>query len=159
MNQKLLRQIPQVEKALGWPEIEGLISSSSRGEVLRVLRSTLANLRTRALNGEVKDEHEAEYTPEGISSAVATRLGREKLSPYRRVINGTGILLHTGLGRAVLPESAVDTLQANLRGYSVVEVDPQTGERNQREDALSELLGELTGAPAATVVNNNAAAT
>jgi len=77
---------------------------------------------------------------------------------YVRAVNGTGVFLHTGLGRAPFSQAMLDDLSAALAGYTVVEVDPRTGERDLRERAVVESLLGLTGAPAGTVVNNNAAA-
>ena len=78
---------------------------------------------------------------------------------YRKVINATGIILHTALGRAVLPAKALRQIEAELSGYSLLQADIATGERSKRDGRIEELLQQLTGAEAATVVNNNAAAT
>jgi L-seryl-tRNA(Ser) seleniumtransferase len=78
---------------------------------------------------------------------------------YRKAINATGIILHTGLGRAVLPNLAVQRIAAELAGYSVLQVDEETGKRSRRDARIEWLVRQLTGAPAATVINNNAAAT
>jgi L-seryl-tRNA(Ser) seleniumtransferase len=78
---------------------------------------------------------------------------------YRRVINATGIILHTGLGRAVLPEKAIKRISDELSGYSILQLGIETGKRSRREERIEFLLHHLTGAEAATVVNNNAAAT
>lgn len=75
------------------------------------------------------------------------------------MINATGIVLHTGLGRAVLPPAAHRQIQEQLGGYSLLQVDIGTGERSRREGRIEDLVRQLTGAPAPTVVNNNAAAT
>jgi L-seryl-tRNA(Ser) seleniumtransferase len=88
-----------------------------------------------------------------LREAVQSSLARR----HRRVINATGIVLHTGLGRAPLAAAARAAIQ-EAAGYAVVEVDPRDGARNQRESAVAALLVELTAAPAALVVNNNAAA-
>jgi L-seryl-tRNA(Ser) seleniumtransferase len=77
----------------------------------------------------------------------------------RRAVNATGVVLHTGLGRAVLAEEAAAAVHEVARGYSLLEVDPETGERGVREARCAGMLRALTGAPAASVVNNNAAAT
>jgi L-seryl-tRNA(Ser) seleniumtransferase len=159
MPRELLRKLPQIEKVLQWPGVEALIAVHSRPEVLRVLRSSLAELRSVLLEERLDgDEAESLVAPEALLEAVRRELERRALSGYRRVINGTGILLHTGLGRAVLPAAAREAFREQLSGYSLVEVDVERGERSQREAALRELLSELTGAPAATAVNNNAAA-
>jgi L-seryl-tRNA(Ser) seleniumtransferase len=76
-----------------------------------------------------------------------------------RVLNGTGVILHTGLGRAVLSESSLNAIQEEAQGYTLVEVDRESGERNEREDYLKGLLQRITGAESALLVNNNAAAT
>ncbi|MBM4026768.1 MAG: L-seryl-tRNA(Sec) selenium transferase [Planctomycetes bacterium] len=78
---------------------------------------------------------------------------------YRRAVNATGIILHTGLGRAVLPAAALAQIQQTLGSYSLLQVDRQTGKRSRRDERIEWLLQRLTGAEAATVVNNNAAAT
>ena len=87
---------------------------------------------------------------------LMSRMGRPF---YRRAINATGIILHTGLGRAVLPKQAVSQIAEELSGYSVLQIDVESGERSKRDEKIEWLLRELTGAEAATVVNNNAAAT
>ena len=77
----------------------------------------------------------------------------------REAINATGIILHTGLGRAVLPGGVVDSMMGELKGYCTLAVDRESGERAERDELVEYILTELTGAEAATVVNNNAAAT
>jgi L-seryl-tRNA(Ser) seleniumtransferase len=77
----------------------------------------------------------------------------------REAINATGIILHTGLGRAVLPAGVVDSMLGELKGYCTLAVDRESGERAERDELVEYILTELTGAEAATVVNNNAAAT
>jgi L-seryl-tRNA(Ser) seleniumtransferase len=82
------------------------------------------------------------------------------MSPYfQKVVNATGIILHTGLGRAVLPEKALKQIQDELSGYSLLQLSTETGKRSKRDGRIEQLLIQLTGAEAATVVNNNAAAT
>jgi L-seryl-tRNA(Ser) seleniumtransferase len=78
---------------------------------------------------------------------------------YRRAVNATGIILHTGLGRAPLPARAMRQLADHLAGYSLLQVDQETGKRSRRDERIEWLLQQLTGCEAATVVNNNAAAT
>ncbi|MEC7923331.1 MAG: L-seryl-tRNA(Sec) selenium transferase [Planctomycetota bacterium] len=160
MTKNLLKTLPQVEKALQWPEISALCERCSRSEITRVLRTALDEIRSALLSESLEAEKaERIASREGIVARLRKLLAARLRSSYRRVINGTGVLLHTGLGRSVLSAAAVDAFRANHTGYSIVEVDGHSGERNQREGALRELLCELTGAESATVVNNNAAAT
>ncbi len=94
-----------------------------------------------------------------ILADAQARVGRAVGPHYRRVINATGIILHTALGRAVLPAIAIGQIQAELSGYSLLQADVETGQRSRRDGRIEQLLRQLTGAEAATVVNNNAAAT
>ena len=154
------RRIPQVERLLHLPQIEEVLREGSRAEAVDALRALLADMRRCAMAGVLGAEDLKKLlSPEEIAKALRRDLGRRRLSPYRRVINATGIILHTGLGRAVLSPSAVEALTQAVSGYSLVEVDLETGERSQRELAMVEILRELTGAEDATIVNNNAAAT
>jgi L-seryl-tRNA(Ser) seleniumtransferase len=165
----LLRELPQVAKMLHWPEVKALVGPHPRAEVVRMVRETLGDLRREILSGEngkppgpgkEKPSHLAgRLQREAILSEVRARLERSEAPAYRRAVNATGIILHTGLGRAVYSREARAAMAAATAGYSVVEIDPSTGERNLREVHLAGILRELTGAGAATVVNNNAGAT
>ena len=95
---------------------------------------------------------------ETLATRVAERLVRELRPPLAPLINATGIIIHTGLGRAPLARGAVDAMAAVAGGYAPVELDMETGRRGRRTDVVRELLCRLTGAESATVVNNNAAA-
>jgi L-seryl-tRNA(Ser) seleniumtransferase len=94
-----------------------------------------------------------------LAARIAGHILADDCSPLRPVINATGILLHTGLGRAPLADKAIEFMAAVGRGYASVEVDLPSGERSQRNIAVSGLLCQLTGAEASLVVNNNAGAT
>ena len=158
--QKLLRQLPQVEKLLRLPAVEELVKSGSRFEVTEALRAILASARLHVLEAKLDEKGLGEQvSEEGIVQELRRRLSERSLSAYRRVVNATGVILHTGLGRAVLPQAALSSLADAAAGYSLVEVDLESGERNQREAAVIEILRRLTGAESGTVVNNNAAAT
>jgi L-seryl-tRNA(Ser) seleniumtransferase len=152
---KALRGLPKVDRLLQHERAEQLAREVGRSLLRESIRAVLGGLRTRARNGEdVGGVSEAEVLEE------AARLARSKLHlRMRRVVNATGVILHTGLGRAVLAPAALAAIASEQRGYSLLEVDPVTGERGVREAAVSDLLASLTGAEAATVVNNNAAAT
>lgn len=97
-------------------------------------------------------------TPSQVAEESAQLLECNIASGMKRIVNGTGIILHTGLGRAILPGEAVKSLQ-NLYGCSTLQVNLDTGERGRRDAAIESLMSEITGCEAATVVNNNAAAT
>lgn len=168
----LLRGLPQVEKILRLPDVAALVDRHSRPEVVRAIRDCLAELRGAILAGSARTAEgpqtplgngqamlRARLEPEAIAREVRGRLDERGRAQYRRAVNATGIILHTGLGRAVYSREAQEAIAAAIAGYSVVEIDAATGERNRREVHLAELLKELTGAEAATVVNNNAGAT
>lgn len=160
----LLRKLPKVDRLLQHPDLAGLLAVWPRQEVVAALRESLDSIRTD-LEGmlQQKGGEETVSAPAvaevDVLDATERRLEERGRSQYRRVINGTGIILHTGLGRAVLARAARDALHDALDGYTIVEVDASTGERNRREGHVAQMLCELTGAEAATVVNNNAAAT
>jgi L-seryl-tRNA(Ser) seleniumtransferase len=90
---------------------------------------------------------------------VHERLARERRRGVVRIVNATGVVLHTGLGRAPVHPDAAEAMAAVARSYCVLEVDRESGERNERDDRVSQLAARLTGAEAAIAVNNNAAAT
>ena len=150
----LLRALPKVDRLLASPELQPLIAAHSRQAVRREVRETLAALRRNADGLSAADLAE-----ESIYRRIAAGLARRALPFYRRTINGTGIILHTGLGRAVLAPEAVQAL-VDLAAYPQrLEIDLDTGQRGGRDEGCAVLLRELTGCEAATVVNNNAAAT
>lgn len=140
------RSLPSVSALLAHPRLAGL----PHAVAVRAAREALAEARARLVAGEPAGE-------DVISDAVrrAAALRRRKL---RRVINATGVVLHTNLGRAPLAPDAVQALLDVARGYSNTELDLESGQRGGRLDGIASLVAELTGAEAAIVVNNNAAA-
>jgi len=153
---ELLRRLPQLDRLLQREEMVELCARYSRAQVLAESRSLFDTLRARALSGELT---ESELDENQIIDCVATRLDQEDRAFYRRVINCTGVVLHTGLGRAPIPPSVADRLIETLRHPVRVEIDLESGERGGRDDGVARLLTELTGAEDATIVNNNAGAT
>ncbi len=95
---------------------------------------------------------------QSISAEAVKRAQFVSRPQYRKAINATGVVLHTGLGRAVLAQEVIDQIATELTGYSLLQVDLDSGQRGARAPRIEQLLHELTGAEAATVVNNNAAA-
>ncbi|MEC9475592.1 MAG: L-seryl-tRNA(Sec) selenium transferase [Planctomycetota bacterium] len=153
---ELLRLLPQVDRLLQRQDVIELAALHSRSLVLAECRALFDSLRARALNGELTAE---DLEEDRIVNALTERL-REREQPfYRRVVNATGIVLHTGLGRAPIPPDVANTLIETLRHPVRVEVDLETGERGGRDEGCAQLLKELTGAEDATIVNNNAGAT
>jgi L-seryl-tRNA(Ser) seleniumtransferase len=153
---ELLRRLPQIDRLLQREDVCTLCARHSRALVLSECRSLFDSLRARALNGEVDA---AELEEDRIVLALDARLEHRIQPYYRRVVNATGIVLHTGLGRAPLPPGVADVLVETLRHPVRVEVDLESGERGGRDEGAAKLLKELTGAEDATVVNNNAGAT
>jgi L-seryl-tRNA(Ser) seleniumtransferase len=147
----------------GLPGVDSLLDSTEFAELLEAWPRTLvvASLRRRleGYRGQLAAGDRA-APPEAAEIAEATRreLTAMETPSLRHVINATGVPLHTNLGRAPLPEAARAALDAVSRGYSNLEYDIERGTRGSRHDHCSALLMELTGADAALVVNNNAAA-
>ena len=152
-KQDLLQMIPQVDEALGW------LSKETDAPIVLVkqsVREVLDELRQRILAG--KKVTKTELSEKKLVPTILTKLD-QKLGPnFKRVINATGVVIHTNLGRSVLPANASEALvQAAIR-YSNLEFDLTTGKRGSRYSLVEQLLCDLTGAEAALVVNNNAAA-
>ncbi len=146
------RQLPAMTTLLETPEIAALLARHPRARVVAALRRALDIERTRvAASGGAPTSDAVVKT---VVDAIADR-ERERLRP---VINATGIILHTGLGRAVLPRAAAEAL-AQLDRCCNLQLDLGNGRRGKRNYETEQLLCELTGAEAAMVVNNNAAAT
>jgi L-seryl-tRNA(Ser) seleniumtransferase len=146
------RAIPSVARLLGAPAGEALAARYRRGHVVEVARTVLDEARRAAAAGATVPA-EAE-----LLERVEARLASLSAPRLVRVVNATGVVLHTGLGRAPLPEDAVEALVAAARGATNLELDLVTGRRGNRDALVAADLRALTGAEAALVVNNNAAA-
>lgn len=151
----MLRNIPKVDKVMEWPEVKAFLEQYPRPVVITAVRETLDLIRTELLHGEAVPEALEEKE---VSEKIRIALTRTNTPGLRRVINGTGVILHTNLGRAPLSESLRDTMLDAAFGYSTLEFDLETGARGSRAVHVEKLLCSLTGAEAAVVVNNNAAA-
>ena len=150
-----LAAIPAVDRVLSVPAVQALAAEYGRDPALAATRSVLSQLRERARNGELA----AGSLTEGlIAEQVRAELEQASRPSLRRVFNLTGTVLHTNLGRAPLPEEAVARAIEVMRQPCNLEYDLDGGARGDRDSLVEPLLRELTGAEAATVVNNNAAA-
>jgi L-seryl-tRNA(Ser) seleniumtransferase len=155
----ILRKIPAVDELLAIPRIRDLLVAHPRWAVLEAVREVLAERRHRVLRGGVSQvAAELLLAPDAIAAAVAD-VAAEKAGPSLvPVINATGVVLHTNLGRAPLAPVALQAIEHAAGGYTNLEFDLATGARGSRQVHVEALLGALTGAEAAFVVNNNAAA-
>jgi L-seryl-tRNA(Ser) seleniumtransferase len=155
---ELLRKIPSVEVLLEAAEARWPPADVPRRVVVAAIRAAVAAVR-QSLETATASPPDAEALGELILADASRRAKAILAAFYRKAINATGIILHTGLGRAVLPPQALRQIVEELSGFSVLQVDADTGRRSRRDGRIEELLRLLTGAEAATVVNNNAAAT
>jgi L-seryl-tRNA(Ser) seleniumtransferase len=144
---------PSIDRVINWTAIAPLIAEYGREPVLSCARALLDSARQAACNGELVD-----YTEPALATRLAAHLAQHHAPRLRPVFNLTGTVLHTNLGRATLPEEAVEALVMAARHPCALEYDLETGGRGDRDDVVESVLCELTGAEAATVVNNNAAA-
>src|ERR1700739_1155944 len=141
--------LPSLDALLRSPEATLLSERFGRHATTAALRATLATRRAAR----------AFAAPDApILDEAADALARQFATSLRPVFNLTGTVLHTNLGRAPLPPEAAEAAAAALRSATTLEFDLATGQRGERDDHVRDLLCELTGAEAATVVNNNAAA-
>lgn len=147
------RRLPAVNELVDSPQLARWRDELPRALVVAAAREELAGCRQALarVNG-----HDA-FTPAAIVARIAERLEAARRPPLGEVINATGILIHTGLGRAPLSPAALAAIESAAGGYTALELDLKTGERGKRVDVVREQLCQLTGAESATVVNNNAA--
>ena len=157
-RQDLFRAIPSIETLLEEHEFQQAALKGPRRIVVAGLREAVEALRS-TLRSEPLDGLSATALVERIRADARRRIAAALQPHYRRVINATGVILHTALGRAVLAQQAVRQIVDELSGYSLLQADLETGARSRRDARIEWLLEQLTGAEAATVVNNNAAAT
>ncbi|MDZ7641765.1 MAG: L-seryl-tRNA(Sec) selenium transferase [Desulfurivibrio sp.] len=164
-SRSLLRAIPKVDEVFSWLAAErgqpgdeaGATAAAAPALLVKgVVREVLAACRQAILAGELTDA--SELARPTLLPRLRERL-EERLRPnFRPVINATGVVVHTNLGRSLLPDAATGQLQAVAGRYSNLEFDLASGKRGSRYSLVEGLLCELTGAEAALVVNNNAAA-
>ena len=151
-----LRELPSVDELLGRARLRELAESAGRGIVTQAARSVLADVRERLKSGG-NPEAGADLGAR-IEARIAAEVGTMLAPSLRRVINATGVILHTNLGRAPLARAAAAEIAGTATRYSNLEYDIARGERGKRDVHTARLAAEMAGAEAAIVVNNNAAA-
>lgn len=154
MNSQLLRGIPKVDELLKDRALLSRCENAPAQIVTNAVRQALSALRQGVLENAVTSLPDRET----LYDQIATLVSQSRLPSLRRVINGTGIVLHTNLGRACLSESAAQAAANAARQYSTLEYNVASGQRGLRYTHVERLLCQLSGAESAMVVNNNAAA-
>ena len=154
IDKTLLQQLPAIEKLLNTQELLDLQATYARPLVTEALRNAVADIRKEILTGHYTQlpEH-AEYA-ERTRQKIAAKTGNR----MRPVVNATGTVTHTNLGRSLLNDAACEAIQQAAQNYVNLEYDIETGKRGHRDRITEPLLQQLTGCEASTVVNNNAAA-
>lgn len=148
-------RLPSVDKLLQHPVLQGLQIEFGRSSTTDAVRHVLDGLRHHLLDGSLQA---GQVSDDALTQAVKSRLTERFAPRLKSVFNLTGTVLHTNLGRALLPQEAVDAVVEALTNPANLEYDLETGGRGDRDDLVEALICELTGAEAATIVNNNAAA-
>lgn len=152
----LLRQLPQVDDLLRHPELATAVAALPRALAAAVVRRVLADQR-HLINNTPPDTLPAELDETGLLQELRDSLAAAAKPALRRVINATGVIIHTNLGRSPLGEACLAQLLEVASRYNTLEYDLAKGARGSRQDHLEGLLKELTGADGVLVVNNNAA--
>jgi L-seryl-tRNA(Ser) seleniumtransferase len=148
-----LSQLPSIDRLLNATAARELLAEYGRDEVKRVARQTLGTLRDA-----IRAQQAVNLDLESICFGIRRIIEDDAREGIRRVFNLSGTLLHTNLGRALLPETSIDAVTDAMRACSTLEYDLASGRRGERDGYVESLLCRLTGAEAATIVNNNAAA-
>ena len=158
MNSKLLRKLPKVDELLMDERVAEASCNLLREQVVDVIRTVIETVRREIINSDEElDENCVSY--DLVADKVIEAVRHSHVKSLRRVINGTGVVLHTNLGRAKLSKSAMDAVAEVADKYSTLEYDPVRGGRGSRHVHVEKIIEKITGAEAAMVVNNNAAAT
>ncbi len=153
------RLLPAVEEVLREPAVSAFEARVARDVLVTLVQATLDAWRGEIKAGELDaDGLQARLASGGLAADLEARVRAEEGSGLIPAVNATGVVLHTGLGRAPMHPEAAAAMERVARSYAVLEVDRFSGERNRRDDRLSTLLQRLTGAEAGIAVNNNAAA-
>lgn len=157
LKQELLRKIPSVNRLLEVDELQNILDLYPQDLVVDLINQVLAEKRQVILEGHIKPE-QVNLSIEKLASEIKKVVEKYMAPRLRKVINATGTILHTNLGRSLLSNQAADALALIARTYSNLEYDLEEGKRGSRYTLVTDLLCRLTGSEDAIVVNNNAAA-
>lgn len=155
-KQKLLSKLPKVDQTLQDQRLFAFFEDTSRDLIVESVREVIAEERTKILNA---GESVPSFDEADFFGTVIERIKQKKRHSLINVVNATGVVLHTNLGRAGLSPSACSNVMKIAKGYSTLEYNVKKGARGSRHSHVESLLCKITGAEAAMVVNNNAAAT
>src|SRR4030042_2145568 len=159
LREQLLRKIPSVDEILSRSEIADLLKTHPRAVVVAAIRNGVARLRSEILNEEkLSDLEDGLFSFEHLNPLFQREIELQIQPQLRRVINATGVVIHTNLGRSPLHPSALQHMMDVASNYSNLEYDLDRGERGSRYTHVEEILCRLSGAESALVVNNNAGA-
>jgi L-seryl-tRNA(Ser) seleniumtransferase len=158
MPNQLLRSLPSIERLLERPVALQLLTALGRERVRDLLREITAELREQLSGGAQSSALSPQSLTDEVERRLNVRAAQCAQPSLRRVINATGVIIHTNLGRAPLSREAVEAVSEAAAHYSNLEYDLRLGQRGQRETHCHELLARLAGSEAAVVANNNAAA-
>jgi len=159
LRQQLLRKIPSVDEILSRSEMSDLLKTHPRHLLVEAVRKGLGRLRKEILlKEELPQTGDALFSFENLYPLFQREIEVQTQPRLRRVINATGVVIHTNLGRAPLHPSAIQHLMEVSKSYSNLEYDLERGERGSRHAHVEEILCRLSGAESALVVNNNAGA-
>ncbi|MGL4307830.1 L-seryl-tRNA(Sec) selenium transferase [Cetobacterium sp. SF1] len=153
MNKELFRQLPKVDKLLKLPLFIELIEKKGYNTVYEGVTLTIQWFRDGIMNSTISNLNE-----EDVIKASLSTIEKKSQTNLRKVINGTGTIIHTNLGRSVFSKSMIDNLSHILSGYNNLEYNLETGQRGSRYSLVEDLICDITGAEGALIVNNNAAA-
>ena len=154
-QQARLRELPSVTDLLNDAEVGEWVRATSRVLVVESLRDAIHAVRRRVM----EEDGDTAADRKTVLEVAEDILARRSVPSLRRVVNATGIILHTGLGRAPLCSDAIESIMEAAGGYCTLEFDLETGKRGRRERHVEKLICRVTGSEAGIVVNNNAAAT
>ncbi len=156
-KKRILRSIPKIDEVLQEECLFEYFENTPRELIVDAVRLTIDDFRAEVLASHEEDLIEMDKSQ--IMAEIIENIGDKKRKSLRRTINATGVVLHTNLGRAPISKAAAESVASVAVNYSTLEYDVKKGGRGSRHDHVEKIIKEITGAEAAMVVNNNAAAT